>query len=149
MSESAPKRAKGPHGKPRVTNLVSQAKNFIAVASDSLAMALVDDHHNDGRLLLEKWEQIVAKLSDMVTDSYVMTTSPTKNTDSLKASVAIENIRAMIIENEGEFKVIMAPKLVTAIDEADLARRLERAEAENAQVSGDEMNTAHPSLVVE
>jgi len=70
---------------------------------------------------------------------YVMTTSTTKKTDGLKAlEVAIENIRAKIIEYEGEFKVIMAPKLVTAIDEADLARRLERAEAENAQVAGDD-----------
>lgn len=70
---------------------------------------------------------------------YVMTTSTTKKTDGLKAlEVAIESIRAKIIEFEGEFKVIMAPKLVTAIDEADLARRLERAEAENAQVAGDD-----------
>lgn len=68
-----------------------------------------------------------------------MTTSTTKKTDGLKAlEVAIENIRAEIIRYEGEFKVIMAPKLVTAIDEADLARRLERAEAENAQVAGDD-----------
>lgn len=32
----------------------------------------------------------------------------------------------------------MQPKVVTAIDEADLARRMERAEMENAEVSGDE-----------
>lgn len=30
------------------------------------------------------------------------------------------------------------PKVVTATDEADLARRMERAEAENAEVDGDE-----------
>lgn len=68
-----------------------------------------------------------------------MTTSTTKKTDGLKAlEVAIEHIRAKTSEYDGEFKVIMAPKLVTAIDEADLARRLERAEAENAQVAGDD-----------
>lgn len=71
--------------------------------------------------------------------SYVMTTSTTKKAEGLKAlETAIENIRNKIIESEGEFKVIMAPKLVTAIDEADLARRLERAEAENAEVGGDD-----------
>lgn len=32
----------------------------------------------------------------------------------------------------------MQPKVVTAIDEADLARRMERAEAENAEIDGDE-----------
>ncbi|XP_068149986.1 eukaryotic translation initiation factor 2 subunit 1-like [Drosophila tropicalis] len=58
---------------------------------------------------------------------YVMTTATTKKTEGLKAlEVAVENIREKILEFEGEFKVIMAPKLVTAIDEADLARRLER-----------------------
>lgn len=68
-----------------------------------------------------------------------MTTSTTKKADGIKAlEVAIDNIRAKITEFEGEFKVIMAPKLVTAIDEADLARRLERAEAENAEVGGDD-----------
>ena len=68
-----------------------------------------------------------------------MTTSTTKKADGLKAlENAIENVRSKIIESEGEFKVIMAPKLVTAIDEADLARRLERAEAENAEVGGDD-----------
>lgn len=30
------------------------------------------------------------------------------------------------------------PKVVTAIDEADLARRLERAEQENAEIDGDD-----------
>ncbi|XP_054730068.1 eukaryotic translation initiation factor 2 subunit 1 [Anastrepha obliqua] len=70
---------------------------------------------------------------------YVMTTSTTKKAEGLKAlENAIENIRNKIIESEGEFKVIMPPKLVTAIDEADLARRLERAEAENQEVGGDD-----------
>ncbi|KAI9582194.1 eukaryotic translation initiation factor 2 subunit 1 [Glossina fuscipes] len=69
---------------------------------------------------------------------YVMTTSTTKKAEGLKIlEQAIENIRAKITEFNGEFKVVMPPKLVTAIDEADLARRLERAEAENAEVGGD------------
>ena len=32
----------------------------------------------------------------------------------------------------------MAPKVVTATDEQDLAKQLERAEQENAEVSGDD-----------
>lgn len=37
-----------------------------------------------------------------------------------------------------EFSFCYQPKVVTATDEADLARRMERAEAENAEVDGDE-----------
>lgn len=36
------------------------------------------------------------------------------------------------------FHIFSKPKVVTAIDEADLARRMERAEAENAEIDGDE-----------
>lgn len=68
-----------------------------------------------------------------------MTTSTTKKAEGLKIlEQAIDNIKAKITEYNGEFKVIMPPKLVTAIDEADLARRLQRAEAENAEVGGDD-----------
>eukprot|EP00099_Drosophila_melanogaster_P011018 NP_001285329.1 eukaryotic translation initiation factor 2 subunit alpha, isoform B [Drosophila melanogaster] len=84
-------------------------------------------------------EELPIRINLIAPPLYVMTTSTTKKTDGLKAlEVAIEHIRAKTSEYDGEFKVIMAPKLVTAIDEADLARRLERAEAENAQVAGDD-----------
>lgn len=33
---------------------------------------------------------------------------------------------------------MLQPKVVTATDEADLARRMERAEAENAEIDGDD-----------
>lgn len=33
--------------------------------------------------------------------------------------------------------VMLQPKVVTATDEAELARQMERAEAENAEVAGD------------
>lgn len=33
--------------------------------------------------------------------------------------------------------IFLQPKVVTAIDEADLARRMERAEIENAEIDGD------------
>lgn len=68
-----------------------------------------------------------------------MTTSTTKKAEGLKIlEQAIDNIKAKIQEFGGEFKVIMSPKLVTAIDEAELARRLQKAEAENAEVGGDD-----------
>lgn len=33
---------------------------------------------------------------------------------------------------------MLQPKVVTATDEADLARRMDRAEAENAEIDGDD-----------
>lgn len=68
-----------------------------------------------------------------------MTTSTPEKADGLKAlESAIEVIKETIEKLGGVFKVQMAPKVVTATDEADLARKMERAEAENAEVSGDE-----------
>lgn len=68
-----------------------------------------------------------------------MTTSTTKKAEGLKIlEQAIDNIKAKIAEYEGEFKVIMAPKLVTALDEMELSRRMQKAEAENAEVGGDD-----------
>ncbi|XP_055914941.1 eukaryotic translation initiation factor 2 subunit 1 [Eupeodes corollae] len=84
-------------------------------------------------------EEMPIRINLIAPPLYVMTTSTTEKTDGLKAlEVAIENIRKQIMENEGELKVIMPPKVVTAMDEADLQRRMERAEAENAEVDGDE-----------
>lgn len=93
----------------------------------------------------------------------VMTTSTPEKADGLKAlENAIEKIRETITKTGGVFNINMAvsitlldnihlniaqlfeciyfkqPKVVTAIDEADLARRMERAEAENAEIDGDE-----------
>lgn len=90
--------------------------------------------------------------------SSVITTSTPEKSDGLKAlENAIDRIKATIEKLDGHFAIQMAvsclnlplelefrlifalqPKVVTAIDEADLARRMERAEMENAEVSGDE-----------
>merc|ERR1719361_2752676 len=56
---------------------------------------------------------------------YVMTTSTTEKGDGLRIM-------------EEAFNFHMKPKVVTATDEADLAKQLERAEQENAEVGGDE-----------
>ncbi|CAH2237666.1 eukaryotic translation initiation factor 2 subunit 1 [Pararge aegeria] len=69
---------------------------------------------------------------------YVMTTSTPEKTDGLKAlQDAIDKIEETITTAGGVFNVQMAPKVVTATDEAELARQMERAEAENAEVAGD------------
>ena len=47
---------------------------------------------------------------------------------------ACEAIEAKIKECGGLFNIKMAPKVVTATDEADLAKQMERAEMENAEV---------------
>jgi len=49
-------------------------------------------------------------------------------------SLACEAIETNIKAAGGTYTVQMAPKVVTAMDEADLARQLERAEMENAEV---------------
>lgn len=89
-----------------------------------------------------------------------MTTSTPEKADGLKAlEIAIEKIKKTIQSFNGEFKIQMAvstlcprrfrmfvmmflyilqPKVVTAMDEADLVRRMERAEIENAEVAGDD-----------
>ncbi|KPJ21382.1 Eukaryotic translation initiation factor 2 subunit 1 [Papilio machaon] len=67
-----------------------------------------------------------------------MTTSTPEKTDGLKAlQDAIDKIKETITQSGGVFNIQMAPKVVTATDEAELARQMERAEAENAEVAGD------------
>ncbi|XP_063369771.1 eukaryotic translation initiation factor 2 subunit 1 isoform X1 [Cydia amplana] len=69
---------------------------------------------------------------------YVMTTSTPEKTDGLKAlQDAIDKIQENITTAGGVFNIQMAPEVVTATDEAELARQMERAEAENAEVAGD------------
>ena len=51
---------------------------------------------------------------------------------------ACEAISSKIVEFGGTFEIKMAPKVVTATDEADLAKQLEQAALENLEVSGDD-----------
>ncbi|KAL7049144.1 hypothetical protein ACKWTF_003611 [Chironomus riparius] len=84
-------------------------------------------------------EEIPIKINLIAPPIYVITTSTPEKNDGLKAlEIAIDRIKATIEKLDGHFAIQMAPKVVTAIDEADLARRMERAEMENAEVSGDE-----------
>lgn len=84
-------------------------------------------------------EELPIRINLIAPPLYVMTTSTPEKVDGLKAlENAIENIKKTITKYDGEFKVVMPPKVVTAVDEAELVRRMERAEAENAEIAGDD-----------
>ena len=68
-----------------------------------------------------------------------MTCSTPERSDGLtllnKACKAVED---RIKTSGGNFQITMAPKVVTATDEDELAARIKRAEEENAEVEGDD-----------
>lgn len=84
-------------------------------------------------------EELPIKINLIAPPLYVMTTSTPEKADGLKIlQDAIEKIETTINELGGVFKVQMAPKVVTATDEAELMKQMERAEMENAEVAGDD-----------
>ncbi|KAI5700639.1 hypothetical protein M8J76_011491 [Diaphorina citri] len=84
-------------------------------------------------------EKMPIKINLIAPPLYVMTTVTPEKADGLKAlQEAIDTIKAKIEQLGGVFQVQMAPKVVTASDEAELARQMERAEAENAEVAADD-----------
>ncbi|KAF7996249.1 hypothetical protein HCN44_001881 [Aphidius gifuensis] len=84
-------------------------------------------------------EDLPIKINLIAPPLYVMTTSTPEKSDGLKAlNDAIKVIDEKITELGGVFNIQMAPKVVTATDEAELARQMERAEMENAEVAGDD-----------
>nr|CAD7598096.1 unnamed protein product [Timema genevievae] len=84
-------------------------------------------------------EDLPIKINLIAPPLYVMTTSTPEKQDGLKAlNNAINKIDETIVLMGGVFAIKMAPKVVTATDEAELARQMERAEAENAEVAGDD-----------
>ncbi|XP_022200389.1 eukaryotic translation initiation factor 2 subunit 1 [Nilaparvata lugens] len=84
-------------------------------------------------------EDLPIKINLIAPPLYVMTTATPEKQDGLQAlNVAIEAIDKKIKEMGGVFKIQMEPKVVTATDEAELARQMEKAEAENAEVAGDD-----------
>lgn len=84
-------------------------------------------------------DELPIKINLIAPPLYVMTTSTPEKQDGLKAlNDAIEVIKNKITSLGGVFNVQMAPKVVTATDEAELARQMERAELENAEVAGDD-----------
>lgn len=69
---------------------------------------------------------------------YVVTSSSLDRDEGVKLlKDVIEKIKASIEAFKGRFKIKMEPKVVTDIDEAELARQMDMLEAENEQVAGD------------
>lgn len=84
-------------------------------------------------------DELPIKINLIAPPLYVMTTSTPEKQDGLKAlNDAIDVIQNKITTLGGVFNVQMAPKVVTATDEAELAKQMERAELENAEVAGDD-----------
>ncbi|XP_033332831.1 eukaryotic translation initiation factor 2 subunit alpha [Megalopta genalis] len=84
-------------------------------------------------------DELPIKINLIAPPLYVMTTSTPEKQDGLKAlNDAINAIQGKITTLGGVFNVQMAPKVVTATDEAELAKQMERAELENAEVAGDD-----------
>ncbi|XP_066154649.1 eukaryotic translation initiation factor 2 subunit 1 isoform X2 [Euwallacea fornicatus] len=84
-------------------------------------------------------EELPIRINLIAPPLYVMTTSTPEKQDGLRIlNEAIEVIKKSIGELGGVFTIQMAPKVVTATDEADLAKQMERAEMENTEVAGDD-----------
>lgn len=84
-------------------------------------------------------EELPIKINLIAPPLYVMTTSTPEKQDGLRIlNEAIEVIKQKITELGGVFTIQMSPKVVTATDEADLAKQMERAEMENTEVAGDD-----------
>jgi len=69
---------------------------------------------------------------------YVCTASSLDREEGVKLlQDVIDKIKATIEAQKGRFKVKMAPKVITDLDEAELARQMDQLEAENEEVAGD------------
>ncbi|GIY75345.1 eukaryotic translation initiation factor 2 subunit 1 [Caerostris darwini] len=83
-------------------------------------------------------EDMPIKINLIAPPLYVCTTTTMEKADGLKSlQEAINKIQAKIKEYEGVFNIVTAPKVLTDIDEAELARQFDKLEMENAEVSGD------------
>lgn len=84
-------------------------------------------------------ENVPIRINLIAPPKYVVTASTPEKQDGLDImQKACETIEEKITGVGGSYSTIMAPKVVTATEEADLAKQMERAEQENAEVSGDE-----------
>jgi len=84
-------------------------------------------------------EAVPIKINLIAPPLYVITTSTPEKQEGLDGlNTACKTIEEKITASGGSFNIQMAPKVVTATDEADLAKQLEKAEQENAEVSGDD-----------
>jgi len=83
--------------------------------------------------------EIPIKINLIAPPVYVMTCSTPERADGLTMlNEACKAVEEKIKGSGGNFVIQMAPKVVTATDEDELAARIKRAEEENAEVEGDD-----------
>jgi len=83
--------------------------------------------------------EIPIKINLIAPPVYVMTCSTPERADGLTMlNDACKAVEEKIKSSGGNFVIQMAPKVVTATDEDELAARIKRAEEENAEVEGDD-----------
>jgi len=84
-------------------------------------------------------EEIPIRINLIAPPVYVMTCSTPERSDGLSMlNEACKAVEEKIKSSGGNFQIQMAPKVVTATDEDELAARIKRAEEENAEVEGDD-----------
>jgi len=83
-------------------------------------------------------EEKPVKINLIAPPVYVVTSSSLDREEGVKVlHEVIEKIQVSIEAAKGRFKVKMPPKVVTDLEEAELARQMDMLEAENEQVAGD------------
>merc|ERR1719348_1374342 len=83
--------------------------------------------------------EIPIKINLIAPPVYVMTCSTPERTEGLALlNEGCKAVEERIKSSGGNFAIQMAPKVVTATDEDELAARIRRAEEENAEVDGDD-----------
>jgi translation initiation factor 2 subunit 1 len=84
-------------------------------------------------------EEIPVKINLIAPPVYVMTCSTSEKSEGLAMlNEACSAIETTIKKSGGNFAIQMAPKVVTATDEDELAARIRKAEEENQEVDGDD-----------
>lgn len=87
-------------------------------------------------------EDMQIKINLIAPPLYVVTTTTLDKEKGIdKLNEALKDIETSIKAAGGIFSIQHAPKVVTDIDESELAKRLDQLERENAEVDGDEDNS--------
>jgi len=84
-------------------------------------------------------ESMQIKINLIAPPTYVVTTQTMEREEGLKLlNTALEKIRESIEAAGGIFNIQQAPKVVTDIDETELAKKMADLELANAEVAGDD-----------
>ncbi|XP_028406309.1 eukaryotic translation initiation factor 2 subunit 1-like [Dendronephthya gigantea] len=111
-----------------------QVSCFTHEGIDAVKEALMKGLENDN-------EDMPIKINLIAPPTYVVTTTTMDREEGLKAlETSIKAIEDVIVSKKGTFVLQHAPKVVTDMDEADLAKELEKLERQNAEVDGDDDN---------